>query len=153
MTQPVAKDYYVGWVMDRLPCLLNPGDFAATHEAVEQCYDDGFSMDDALSYCRNLEHVNPDLDEEIALTRMHQIAAKYPNRRHQPKSVQSPPVPPHEERWRHRYRAEVSIGILEGTNDEVHTELNRIIGAINSISEKVHVNQSTVVSIFQQLMS
>ena len=38
---------------------------------------DGFSADDAVAYCRCLEELSPDLDEEVALTRMARLRARY----------------------------------------------------------------------------
>jgi len=38
---------------------------------------DGFSVDDAVAYCRCLEELSPDLDEEVALTRMARLRARY----------------------------------------------------------------------------
>jgi len=37
----------------------------------------GWSLEDAVRYMRCTENASPDLDEEIALTRMSQIEAKY----------------------------------------------------------------------------
>ena len=46
-------------------------------ECLAQCFRLGFTVEDAIAYARLTEHVNPDLDEDIALARMATIADKY----------------------------------------------------------------------------
>ena len=45
---------------------------------IKRCYIRGFTVNDAVRYCKCLEEVNPALDETVALKRMDQISAKYP---------------------------------------------------------------------------
>jgi len=75
------QDMFVAWVMDRLAPIVDPIDFECTYDAVVQCYEDQFSMQDALRYCRYLEHVNPDLPERYACAQMHKIGMLYPRYR------------------------------------------------------------------------
>jgi hypothetical protein len=43
-----------------------------------------YSFIDAINYCRCFEEVSPDLDEDIAITRMTAIRGKYPEWRNFP---------------------------------------------------------------------
>ena len=46
-------------------------------QCLRQCFERGFSLDDAVRYTKTTEHVSPDLDEEIALKRMSEISKRY----------------------------------------------------------------------------
>lgn len=72
-------DDYRNAVMVQLPMIIDPTDFQCTFEAVEQCFDDGFTIEDGIAYCRFLEHVNPNIPEKHACQHMAAIARKYPN--------------------------------------------------------------------------
>lgn len=44
---------------------------------IEQMYECGFTIKDAVSYLKCLECVSPDLDEDIAIERMKEIRKRY----------------------------------------------------------------------------
>jgi len=55
---------------------------ALDREAISHCVDDriarGWAPEDVLAYAINLEHVNPVLEEDVALKRMAEVSKKYP---------------------------------------------------------------------------
>jgi len=51
---------------------------SSTRQCAEQCLARGFTLEDTVAFLRATEEVNPELDEEVALRRMHAIEAKYP---------------------------------------------------------------------------
>lgn len=75
---PLDKSEYVALVWSRIKQVPNPDDIDGLKRDIAELYDDGFSADDAYSYIRCREEINPDLAEEIALKRMKQIRSKYP---------------------------------------------------------------------------
>jgi len=72
----LSQDEYITAVMSRLPD-IDPKEIKYVLMCCEQCQREGFSIEDAARYCRCTEHVNPDLDEDIALARMAKIRSKY----------------------------------------------------------------------------
>lgn len=73
-------EQYRGWVMDRLPCILDPVDFDCVFTTVEECFNEQFTKEDALRYVGLTEHANPHMEEHLACRRMAAIARKYPSR-------------------------------------------------------------------------
>lgn len=63
----------------RLECFgqWEPHDEEMTRAAAQDVLTQGYSNGDAFAYLRCLEHVDPDLDETIALRRMAEISRKY----------------------------------------------------------------------------
>lgn len=68
---------FIDAVLKRLPEIPEKFDLQCTIDSIRKCYKDGFSLDDAVRFNRCLEHVNPELSEETALRRMHEISMKY----------------------------------------------------------------------------
>jgi len=44
---------------------------------IDHMKDRGFTVEDAAAYVLCIEDVNPELDEDVALARMHKISNKY----------------------------------------------------------------------------
>lgn len=55
-------------------------DAEAVIDVLNKCYDDDFTLEDAVRYTRCTEHVSPEIGEQTACSRMAVIAAKYPAR-------------------------------------------------------------------------
>lgn len=68
--------HYVSWVASKLPPLEDE-DLEEAISVIRSCYDRKFTKEDALAYVKLTEHVDPDLDEEVALARMSKIYARY----------------------------------------------------------------------------
>ena len=73
---------FVSTALERLSGSWNPDppdprDIEAAWRCAETCFMEGFSLDDAVAYLRNLEHVDETVPEDIALRRMATIRAKY----------------------------------------------------------------------------
>lgn len=49
-----------------------------------QCYDEGWSLFDTITYCLHSEECSPRLSEEYALSIMNQLARKYRSPKEQP---------------------------------------------------------------------
>lgn len=74
---------FVKKVLDRIGELPDPNDIATIREHAVECFQEEFSINDAVAVIRCREEVNPDLDEDIALKRMKAIGSKYPlHRKH-----------------------------------------------------------------------
>jgi hypothetical protein len=67
---------YVQDVMVRLPN-LSPSDSESIAGVVRDLQSRGFSVDDAVAYCKCTEEANPALPEGVALKRMARIANRY----------------------------------------------------------------------------
>ena len=72
----MSQDEYTAAVMAQLP-EIDPEELKFVLMGCAQSQREGFSVDDAARYLRCTEHVNPDLDEDIALARMAKIRSKY----------------------------------------------------------------------------
>lgn len=74
------QDAFVDLAMARLPEIPDARDVAAARACAADCFHKGFSLYDAVRYLNSLEHVNPDMPEDLALRRMAEIDARYPKR-------------------------------------------------------------------------
>lgn len=73
------KSDYHEWVKSRLDMSLctSPRDLEDTASCIDDCYNRGFTKEDALAFTRLTEDFNPEMEEEIALQRMAVITSKY----------------------------------------------------------------------------
>ena len=60
-------------VMSKLPAIPEERDYTATESGCRRLYEDGFTVNQAVRFCLCTEEVDHDLDEDIALKRMHNI--------------------------------------------------------------------------------
>lgn len=56
-----------------LPVVTDQLDVECTNRCIEQYHEQGWTIADTADFCRCLEHVNPELDEDVALNRMSRI--------------------------------------------------------------------------------
>lgn len=75
----MEHDEFIQAVFERLPS-LEPDDKAHITALVSRFFHKGWTLEDAIAYCRCTEEVNPTLDEDIALTRMNVLSLKYKNK-------------------------------------------------------------------------
>ena len=73
----MTLEEYTEAVLAKLPAIPEAFDLEATKRQIVECYGDGFPIIGAVSYCKCLEHVNPELSEDLALRRMKELGAKY----------------------------------------------------------------------------
>ena len=60
-------------VMDKLPAIPDKRDYEATERGCGRLYEDGFTVEQAIRFSLCTEEVSPELDEDIALKKMHNI--------------------------------------------------------------------------------
>lgn len=65
-----AKNEFVERVMARLPTLTDNTDIELFKADIARRYVDGWTENECVRYCMCMEEVDPNLDEDIALTRM-----------------------------------------------------------------------------------
>lgn len=70
-----SKQFTV-YVFSRLPKIPSE-DASIIEQSVIQMHANEWTVDDAVAYCRCLEEIDPELDEDIALARMSKIRDKY----------------------------------------------------------------------------
>jgi hypothetical protein len=65
---------YTSEVLAALPSITNPenAEIISLH-IISTLENDGFTVNEAIEYCKCLEEINPDLDESVALNRMYGI--------------------------------------------------------------------------------
>jgi hypothetical protein len=68
------KQTYEQEVLKKLPA-IEPDELGFVQQAIVHCFDQKFTVAEAASYLRYLEHVDPDMDEDIALAGMRRIRA------------------------------------------------------------------------------
>ncbi len=75
----MERQEYIDAGMKRIQRLddINPADVESLKQSFGHCFDDKFTLTDAVRYMRCTEEVNPELSEERALARMAEIAAPY----------------------------------------------------------------------------
>ena len=73
------RNEYIEAGMTRLQRLndVDPADVESLKQSFGHCFDDKFTLTDAVRWMRCTEEVNPELSEERALARMAEIAAPY----------------------------------------------------------------------------
>lgn len=59
---------------------LDPSNIESIENTIKQCYQRGFSVNDAFRYSSWTEEVNPDISEELALRKLKAISQKYPQK-------------------------------------------------------------------------
>ncbi len=74
---PTQKQF-VDQVMSRLPKIPDERDIPMLQLDAAKYFDEGWTVNDTVAYFRCMEEVNPELEEGIALARMHAIIKKYP---------------------------------------------------------------------------
>lgn len=74
----LTQDEFVKKVLDRIGTLPDPNDIGTITEHAIECFQEEFSINDAVAVIRCREEVSPDLDEDVALKRMKEIGSKYP---------------------------------------------------------------------------
>lgn len=73
----MTKSEFVEAVITQLPKIRNPQDLQSVKLNLENLYNKGVTVLDALTFCKCLEEVNPDLAEKEALQRMDSVLSKY----------------------------------------------------------------------------
>ena len=71
----IGTEEYNFWNKVRLylPEITNSLDIEAVDKTIEDCYKAGWTITETVSYCECLEHVNPELDEDVGLAGMKSI--------------------------------------------------------------------------------
>ena len=72
----LEKAEFIRGVILKVRAVDELGDEAVKRQA-GFLFDDGYSLEDAIAYLKCTEEVNPNLDEDTALARMHEIYIKY----------------------------------------------------------------------------
>lgn len=68
------KQTYEQEVLRRLPS-IDPEELPFVQSAIVHCFDQKFLVAEAAEYLRYLEHVDPNMDEDIALAGMRRVSA------------------------------------------------------------------------------
>lgn len=67
-------------VLARLPEVTDPRDLGLIREHAARLGEEGWTCEEAVSLLRNMEEVNPDLSEDVALRRMATIRSNVEKR-------------------------------------------------------------------------
>lgn len=76
MANTIREDQFVKRVFTKLPTIPEEDDRRAVREAAIGLFHEKWTENDAVEFLRCLEHVNPLLDEQVALARMSKIRAR-----------------------------------------------------------------------------
>ena len=64
-------------VLYALPPITNPRDLKVVTDGIAELHRQGYTLEDAIIFCKALEEVNPELSEEEGLAVIAQLAEKY----------------------------------------------------------------------------
>lgn len=72
-----TKYEFIDEAMSQLGEIKDPLDVECVFNCLTQCFEDGFTLADAVRFTRLTEHVDPTIDEETACRLMAKIAKPY----------------------------------------------------------------------------
>ena len=64
-------------ILDKIPDTIDPQDKFLAERLAKKFLNDGWSVTDIVNFIMCIENFNPELDENIALSRMAAIRSKY----------------------------------------------------------------------------
>ncbi len=88
----MTKQEFIAEVWSRLPPVNDKGDIECTQRCIEELFEEGYTLEDAVRYTRHIEHVSPDIPEERALKVLHEISRKYKTNKPRAIEVEVPTV-------------------------------------------------------------
>ena len=77
VSESMTVEEYTDAVLAKLPKIVDDYDLSLVKLCIANCHGEGWPVTGTVSYCKCLEHVNPDLSEDYAVRRMSELRKQY----------------------------------------------------------------------------